>query len=453
MKTSDLLRMCRDNLMRRKGRTVLSVLGVVIGCCSILLMLSIGVGLSASNEAWLSEMGALNQIDVYSTGGSEISGDGKIDNDALRNIRQIEHVQAAIPKYEAADWNVTLSCGENERYTVSWVSIVGFDADLTEASGYTTEEGDLPDKSGEAAIGKYFEYSLLDSRRPEGHNQIEYYMYDEDDENYPDPYLRLIGRDVTLSVTDETDRVVYSTPLHVVGRLEEDYNVGYETMEGILLRAEDLQRYADEAAKALGKKRKPLQISQLRVLADDIENVTAVEQEIGDLGFGTSSLESMRESTQKESDTIQLILGGIGAVSLLVAAIGIINTMIMSVSERTREIGIMKAIGCYVRDVRTLFLMEAAAIGLLGGAVGSILSFLISCIINLVSTGFMGVYDEEVAYTVWEKMFTAPTRISIIPVWLYVFGLAFSTLIGLVAGFYPANKAVRISALEAMHNE
>ena len=452
MKTADLLRMCRENLFRRKARTFLSVLGVVIGCCSILLMLSIGVGLSRSNEAWLDEMGALNQIDVYSLGRNE-NGDVQLDDTAVRNMRQIEHVQAAIPKYSMDDYSLSVACGDNGRYKLQWPTIVGVDMDQFDNAGYALIDGEMPKKSGDILIGKNLEYSLLDSRRPDGHNQIEYYMYDPDSADFPEPYIRLLGRDVTLSFKDENEREVYSTTLHVSGVLQEDYNAGYETVEGILLRAEDLQRMVDGASKALGKKKQKLPITQLRIMADEIDNVSQVEQAIQDLGFGTSSMESMRESTRKETATIQLVLGGIGGVSLLVAAIGIINTMIMSVSERTKEIGIMKAIGCYVRDIRKLFLMEAASIGLLGGVIGSVLSILISCVINLVGSGFLGQYEAQETYTIWEQMFTAPTRVSVIPVWLLAFGLLFSTLIGLAAGFYPANKAVRISALEAMHNE
>lgn len=451
MKTADLLRMCRDNLFRRKARTFLSVLGVVIGCCSILLMVSIGVGLSRSNEAWLDDMGMLNQIDVYASWGG--SSDVKLDDEAVRSMRRIEHVQSAIPKYAAQDISVSFLCGNNDRYQIPWPTVVGFDMEQFDNAGYVLEEGDLPKKSGEVLIGRNFEYSLQDSRRPEGHNQIEYYLYEEGDEDYPDPYLRLVGRDITLAVRDENEKIVYTSSLRVVGKLKGDYNAGYESVEGVLVRAEDLQHIADDAAKALGKKRKPLNITELKVLADEIDNVSAVEEEIQALGYETSSMESMRESTRKETAVIQLVLGGIGGVSLFVAAIGIINTMIMSVSERTKEIGIMKAIGCYVRDIRKLFLLEAASIGLLGGVIGSVLSFLISCIINLVGSGLLGQYGEEETYTVWQQMFTAPTRVSIIPLWLFVFGLLFSTLIGLVAGFYPANKAVRITALEAMHNE
>ena len=137
-----------------------------------------------------------------------------------------------------------------------------------------------------------------------------------------------------------------------------------------------------------------------------------------------------------------------------IAAIGITNTMIMSISERTKEIGIMKALGCYVRDIRAMFLMEAGSIGLLGGVLGLIFSFIISVGINLFSFGAFGGGGVT-----WELIKQAliggenVTRVSVIKPELIIFALVFSVLVGLVSGYQPANKAVKISALEAIRNE
>ena len=452
MKIADLLRMCRENLFRRKARTILSVLGVVIGCCSILLMMSIGVGLNASNQQWLEEMGDLTKIDVYAyseNGNAEL----KLDDSTVQSLRALEHVRAVIPKYGTNELTFRIVAGNNDRYRVDYPTLVGVDTDVMEDAGYSLTDGTLSDRADCVLMGQYFEYALLDSRRPEGRNQIVYYefMYGDTAEELPEPYMTLLNGKVTLQVLDEDDRVVDSVELQITGKLKENYSAGYETSEGLVLRAEDLQHIVKDAYKALGKKLKGSLVTSVAVMADDIGNVSTVEDAIHALGYQTSSMVEMRESTEKEMATIQLVLGGIGAVSLLVAAIGIINTMIMSVSERTKEIGIMKAIGCCVRDVRRLFLLESASIGLLGGAIGSVLSFLISCIINLIAAG-VNEYSEE-SYTLFETMFTAPTRISVIPLWLFLFGLGFSVFIGLAAGFYPANKAVKISALEAMRNE
>ena len=144
----------------------------------------------------------------------------------------------------------------------------------------------------------------------------------------------------------------------------------------------------------------------------------------------------------------------VGASAADIAAIGITNTMVMSISERTKEIGIMKALGCYVRDIRAMFLMEAGSIGLLGGILGLIFSFIISVIINLFSFGAFGGGGVT-----WELIKQAliggegVVRTSVIKPELVIFALVFSVLVGLVSGYQPANKAVKISALEAIRNE
>lgn len=140
---------------------------------------------------------------------------------------------------------------------------------------------------------------------------------------------------------------------------------------------------------------------------------------------------------------MQAVLGGIGAVSLLVAAIGITNTMVMSIYERTKEIGVMKVIGASLRDIKRLFLFESAIIGLLGGIIGVIFSEILSFLINKFGGNFLD--------------FLGPggegTKISIIPLWLVLASMAFSALIGVISGYYPAKRAMNLSALEAIRTE
>ena len=134
---------------------------------------------------------------------------------------------------------------------------------------------------------------------------------------------------------------------------------------------------------------------------------------------------------------IEAVLGGIGAVSLLVAAIGITNTMMMSIYERTKEIGIMKVLGCDMRNIGALFLMEAGCIGFFGGVVGLILSYSLSGMINyFVKNSDMGV--ESISY---------------IPFWLAGASLIFAILVGMIAGFFPSKRAMKLSPLAAIRNE
>ena len=158
------------------------------------------------------------------------------------------------------------------------------------------------------------------------------------------------------------------------------------------------------------------------------------------MGFQTHSNAEYLESMKKQSAMIQAVLGGIGAISLLVAAIGIANTMMMSIYERTREIGVIKVLGCDLKNIKQMFLMEAGFIGFLGGVIGNVFSIIISVVINKVVAG-MG---AEMGIT---------GGISYIPVWLVLVSLLFATLVGMAAGYFPALRAMRLSPLAAIRNE
>ena len=191
----------------------------------------------------------------------------------------------------------------------------------------------------------------------------------------------------------------------------------------------------------------------VKVRVDDMDNVDAVETAIKAMGFETYSFETYRKPMKEQARTIQLILGSLGGISLLVAALGIANTMVMSIYERTREIGVMKVLGCKVGNIRSMFLMEAGCIGVIGGVVGVGVSYLASFILNtfLGSGALSGITGGGMMYM--DPSTAAASQISIIPPWLVLLGLCFATMVGLVSGFYPANRAVKISALEAIKHE
>ncbi len=169
-----------------------------------------------------------------------------------------------------------------------------------------------------------------------------------------------------------------------------------------------------------------------------------LSNELRDLGYNAWSMADSLEGIEQIARRMQAVLGGIGAVALLVAAIGITNTMVMSIYERTREIAVMKVIGASFGDIRWLFLAESSLIGLLGGALGIGLSYLLSNLLNRYGVAFMnpGMPVEDAGMM----------QISQIPLWLVGFALLFSMGIGLLAGIYPANRAIRLDPIEAMRH-
>ena len=189
-----------------------------------------------------------------------------------------------------------------------------------------------------------------------------------------------------------------------------------------------------------GKPYKDLFYSSLTVNVDDMENVTMVQQIISDMGYQAYSNAEWIESDMQIMNIIQAVLGGIGGISLFVAAIGITNTMMMSIYERTKEIGIMKVIGCRIRDIQLLFLIEAGYIGFIGGGIGMLLSYTISYVMNKVlGLGAM--------------MFEDGAKLSIIPPWLALLAITFAALIAMIAGFLPSLRAMKLSPLAAIRAE
>ena len=204
-----------------------------------------------------------------------------------------------------------------------------------------------------------------------------------------------------------------------------------------------VKKINEETAKAESNYRNnKKEYQNAQVYVEDMDSVKLVSQTIKDMGFQTFGLIDMLDELKKTSNMIQAVLGGIGAISMLVAALGISNTMIMSIYERTKEIGIMKVIGANIRDIKYLFLFEAAFIGFVGGMVGLGLSYGLSSILNTVLGASFGA-----------SMGLEGSTISIIPWWLSLSTLAFSTIIGVLAGYIPAKRAMRLSALESLRNE
>lgn len=464
MSFSDIWKMCRDNLKRRKGRTILTVLGVFIGCTSIVVMVSIGIGMKESQDRMLAEIGDLSIIEVYAEGGHEGDGAGgqkvKLDEDAVKSFKEISGVAAVMPKMSLDSYSISLTAGINDRYKADWANVVGLDTSAMEAMGFEIIDGKTPGTSlDEVVAGQYFAYSFRDTLMPDGRNMVDRWSnYDENGNQteLPEPFFNPLMTEVTLEITnnmEEENAQSYKKPIKITGITKEDTGKGWETSEGLMMSIDTIK---DIISKVSGKPAGKMEYTGILVKAADIKLVTEVEKSIQDLGYQTYSMESMRESMEKSARQVQLMLGGLGAISLFVAAIGITNTMIMSISERTREIGIMKALGCFVKDIRMLFLMEAGTIGLMGGIIGCIVSLCLSVIINLVAMGAMGGMGEGFS---WQLLLAAliggedVSRISVIPLSLMAFAIVFSVFVGLVSGYYPANKAVKIPALEAIKHE
>lgn len=464
MKISDMIIMCLRNLWRRKGRTMLTVVGVVIGCCAIIVMISLGLGMNEAMDNMLSTWGDLNAVTIYGNSnyyyttdsGSSSSERPALNDEALEMLKNIEHVDIVFPKIEVNSEYITLSAGRNGRYRANWMQVYGVDFAALEKMGYRAEQGELPSDDADLhtiIFGNEAAYQFRDSKK-RGQNS---YTWKQQlaDGTYSEPFFDPMTESIQLYVnntkkqnddgTYQSGGRAYEFKMTTAAILEQDTN--WETVYCVMIDM-DLAKEIINSYNRLNsvKNAKEPEYSQIKLWVDDINNVDAVQAQIEELGFNASSMASVRKEMQGQLGVIQMVLGCLAAISLLVAAIGITNTMIMSIYERTKEIGIMKVLGCYISNIRVVFLMEAGMIGLLGGAIGTVISYIISAVMNSLGGGIFADMFGMVAGG-------DGSRVSIIPLWLVLLALAFSTVIGLISGFYPANRAVKISALEAIRNE
>lgn len=464
MKISDMIIMCLRNLWRRKGRTMLTVVGVVIGCCAIIVMISLGLGMNEAMDNMLSTWGDLNAVTIYGNSnyyyttdsGSSSSERPALNDEALEMLKNIEHVDIVFPKIEVNPEYITLSAGRNGRYRANWMPVYGVDFAALEKMGYRAEQGELPGDDADLhtiIFGNEAAYQFRDSKK-RGQNS---YTWKQQlaDGTYSEPFFDPMTESIQLYVnntkkqnddgTYQSGGRAYEFKMTTAAVLEQDTN--WETVYCVMIDM-DLAKEIINSYNRLNsvKNAKEPEYSQIKLWVDDINNVDTVQAQIEELGFNASSMASVRKEMQSQLGVIQMVLGCLAAISLLVAAIGITNTMIMSIYERTKEIGIMKVLGCYISNIRVVFLMEAGMIGLLGGAIGTVISYIISAVMNSLGGGVFADMFGMVAGG-------DGARVSIIPLWLVLLALAFSTVIGLISGFYPANRAVKISALEAIRNE
>ncbi|MBR5088154.1 MAG: ABC transporter permease [Ruminiclostridium sp.] len=461
MKIYDMISICLRNLWRRKGRTMLTVVGVVIGSCAVIVMISLGLGMSAAMDSMLSSWGDLTSITVYSSeSGYGSDNDSKtdkprVDDTAVELFRDIPNVETVIPKLSIGSDMIVITSGRNDRYKLGYASVYGVDFSFFEKMGYEVDQGILPDehnKKDVLVMGIEVPYQFVDTKK---HGNAMYAEKKElPDGSVTPPFIDPVDDKFKISIinnkktNDDGSRQVggkgYEFELDGSAVLKQDVN--WDTPYAIFIDIDFAKDIIASYNRMNGvKNAKEPEYAQVKIMCKDLESVAAIQDEITALGYNATSMAQIREQMQGELGVIELILGGLAAISLLVAAISITNTMIMSIYERTKEIGIMKVLGCFIGNIRLLFLMEAGMIGLLGGIIGTLISYGLSFAMNT----FGGSMFAEMLGT----GAGGDGRVSIIPLWLVLLALVFSTVIGLISGFYPANRAVKISALEAIRNE
>ena len=469
MRWSDLLRMSAGSLKRRKLRAFLTILGVVIGTASIVVMISLGLGLQQSMYEQMELDGGTTGLTVtgksgdgmmysYSTdAGSEEETSKYITDDTIDEFKTLEHVKSADP---VLNFSALALKGKYEGY----LQLYGMTPEAMESLNLELEPGGrLPDPDSpelELVFGNMVLVDFYEKGTGSGYwdtgelpdidlqNDKLFVILDQDSyyQTQSTPEMGAEGGGESGENTVRTPKKYVLGACGVIAGGPDTYNTNsYNVLCDIYKLKEYLQKefrgraIPGQPTTQSGKPYSQFVYSSASVQADDMENVEELAQTIRSLGYDVYTNVEYINGMKKTLGMVQAVLGGIGAVSLLVAAIGIANTMMMAIYERTKEIGVMKVIGCSLKNIRQLFLLEAAFIGFIGGVAGNVLSLIISAVINVLIPG--------------ENLWGTEGNISYIPIWLMLASMGFAVLVGMAAGYFPAVRAMKLSPLAAIRNE
>jgi putative ABC transport system permease protein len=438
----ELSQLAVGNLLRARARLIMTAGGVLVGTAAVILLIALTIGLQNAAEAGIGQSGALTEIQVWPNYGYGPGGEtpDEIPQLTVENVAamwQIPGVQAVIPVTNLqSGFEVTTQ----EKFT-GYVQVMGVDPRLLPYLGLKVEQGELRLGEGEmlvgALAGDYFSDPNAD---PEEWQPTPVDLFSEEN-------LRMVMTKWGAAAP-ETRRI----KANFVGELAPGSgNFDY----AVIMPITDVIEY-NEWLTDVEFDPETFVYEQVTVRATSRETTNDVSNAIRELGFMTGGMGEFLNQINQFFGTMRLMLGGVGGVALLVAAFGVANTMTMAILERTKEIGLMKAIGATDSEVLTVFLIEAALVGLSGGIAGiAVASFLQ----NLVNTALSNLPQDDGSGGGGMGMFLPidPAQIGgnlfVIPPELMLFALALATAVGVGAGLYPALRAAKLPPVIALKTE
>ncbi|MBQ3068015.1 MAG: ABC transporter permease [Oscillospiraceae bacterium] len=564
MRISDIIEFSVKNLTRRKLRTFLTIAGIVLGTCSIVLTFAFSYTITTNIEEVMKSGADINQITILRRKYNPNKGENKKKNrellqnqnqdqddetldygdELVEKLSKINGVDFVFPQCETYD--LMHFCVGNQ-YVSSYFTTMAFDFNIcTPANlkkmGYTLApnckfiKNTPKSKKKNIVVGSLFPYRFLDlkAKRWEDLQRSPYrVMYSYDTKKDMEPFFdirkeklkgiifnssgekqlrklieKLYSQMDSENLADEDDETedVSVTSLENISGDRFDINITGFLTEGdfdlfnnrnwqLLKELDEKENgwqkidnlgsiYMDiDTFKELKKIKEKSSINNfnssdsknnkfaydtITVVAKDWNAVQGIVEAVqNNLNYKTKSLLGDIKEKQKQSAGIRSMLLALGVITVIVSALGIANMMFMSISERTKEIGVMKVLGCSLRNIREMFLTEAGTVGLCGGIIGVGSSYGIakglSAIVrlasneNFIQSAVNNKFRAELVEFVnnFTNMFDLMEGKDVItiPIYLIIGGILFGLLVGLVSGLAPANRAVKISALAAIKQE
>ncbi len=451
MRVSDYIEQSFSNLWKKKLRTVLTIFGVMIGIGALVSMFSFGQGIQDNITNTFNELQLFNYVSIYprSENNQKIphSEDPNtpeqaglytqiLDDEFIRDVTEIEGVESAFPEVR---FPAMIRFNEQEKFSLVQV----LPADICQSGlmklragrPYSPADSNaliisdsllrrMKVREPEAVIGQEIEISTL--------------TVDLSLSNIPNIVSFLRGKGLPFSrqsyqftIVGVTGQMGFAGPMPVRSDVfimpAESENMNKLSLTSIW----DLFQSSQQAKG----------YSMVNIKLSSTKYIEPVKAQMEDLGFRTFALIDHLEEIQTGFIFMNMFLFAVGMIAITVAALGIINTMVMSILERYKEIGIMKAVGASDGDVKKIFFFESGAIGFLGGVLGLILGWLVSIIINQIINYFMA--KQGVPYMDYFSFRW----------WLVSGAIVFSILISLAAGVYPTLRAARVDPVVALRHD
>ena len=452
MKAYDLIELAAHNLRESVLRNSLTTLGISVGVASLVAMLSLGIGLQQLADRHLKTAGLFDTVVVSSrrdfrynredehASTAQIAKARPLDEPARQEIERLPNVTEADPDIR---FITELQYQSQPHLTM----VAGLPISMKDNDAFDGMQGKFfsSDSAPEALIQKSFAEELLGREEKPG-SEI----------NIAELAKPLLGQELVMRYAErvasqDNDSSAYS----VVQREQRLKIVGISDLDPDVMRGSARARVF--VPLRLAENLHMMQPSDLRdsmrafsttpsyltvtVHVKSPSRVRSVQDAINKLGFSTFSILDATKSLQRFFAILDLFLGIFGSLALAVASLGIVNTLVMAILERRREIGIMKAIGGSDQDVKKLFFVEAGSMGLLGGAFGVVLGWLIGRVINFGTNIYL------------QRQELPPEQIWLVPWWLIFGAIAFALLVSLFSGLYPAARAARLDPVQALRYE
>ena len=480
----DILHLALRNLRQAKLRAVLTTMGVIVGVAVIVTMVSFGLGLQSNMLARFKALDLFNEIVVFGRGLGNLAGldrpsrardEGERRDARQRSFRSPTRILddagvkeiATVPGVAYVEPNVSFPAyvRSNGKLLTQYIGGANIPNAATRfqhfaagkmISAPTADEAivserfirDFGYEKPADAVGKTLD--LLAPPEEKSENKEE-----EDEPNF-------FGIPLDDPGLDESDAGLQTRTFQIVGVLSEiKEGAGQGGMRGMMQNAgiyvplQMAHAWATQhrspmsrVALALARQGGNLAAGQTEgydsavVRVTDPVVLTQVREKITELGFGSFSIVDELDQIRTVFLIIDSVLGLLGGISLLVASFGIANTMIMSILERTREIGIMKAIGAEDREIRLIFFVEAAVIGVVGGVVGVLVAWGIDALANRLAYRFI-LKPQGASFIDFFDL----------PVYLWLGAILFALIVSILAALYPASRAARIDPVRALRHD